>query len=111
MTTQKLRPTSDGLEILYRRYIAGRPEQEAALEAAILNSAIAQEIYDLRERAGMTQKQLADLVGTTHSVISRLEDADYNGHSLRMLQRISWALKHRVEIHLVPITKRRRASA
>jgi ribosome-binding protein aMBF1 (putative translation factor) len=98
MATRKRKPTSDALEILHRRYIAGRPEQEAALEAAILNSAIAQAIYDLRLQAGLTQKQLAYLVGTTHSVISRLEDSDYDGHSLRMLQRISWALNHRVQV-------------
>jgi hypothetical protein len=40
----------------------------------------------------MSRRQLAELVGTTDSVISRLEDADYAGHSLGMLQRISAAL-------------------
>ena len=96
------------MEILHRRYIAGRPEREAALEGARLNASIAQEIYDLRTKAGLTQKQLAELVGTAHSVISRLEDADYEGHSLRMLQRISAALNRRVEVRFVPLVRRRR---
>jgi hypothetical protein len=35
-------------------------------------------------------------------VIARLEDADYAGHSLSMLQRIARALNRRVEINLLP---------
>jgi DNA-binding XRE family transcriptional regulator len=51
--------------------------------------------------AGLTQKQLAKLAGTTPSVISRLEDADYDGHSLAMLRRIAAALDKPVEIRFV----------
>jgi hypothetical protein len=50
---------------------------------------------------------LADLVGTTASAICRLEDADYEGHSLAMLNRIAAALKQRVEIRFVPIAQGR----
>ena len=53
--------------------------------------------------AGLTQRELADRVGTTQSVIARLEDADYAGYSLSMLQRIARALNRRVEINLLPI--------
>ncbi len=111
MATRKLRPTSDGLEILYDRYIAGRPEQEAAVESARLSSRIAQEIYDLRTAAGLTQRQLASKVGTSHSVISRLEASDYEGHSLRLLQRICTALDRRLDIRFLPGVPRRRKSA
>lgn len=111
MVSKIPRSTSDGLEILHRRFIAGRPEQEAALEAARLSSAVAQEIYDLRTRARLTQKRLAELVGTTHSVISRLEDADYSGHSLKLLQRICLALDCRLQVRFVPVATRRRKSA
>jgi predicted transcriptional regulator len=48
---------------------------------------------------------LARKVGTTQSVISRLEDADYDGHSLAMLRRIASALEKRVEIRFVPSPK------
>ncbi len=104
------RTTSDGLAILDRRYFQGRPVRLRALAEARLNAQIAQEIYALRTRAGLTQKQLAELVGTTHSVISRLEDADYAGHSLKMLQRISAALNLRLEIHFVPLRARRKTA-
>jgi predicted transcriptional regulator len=40
-------------------------------------------------------------VGTTQSVISRLEDADYEGHSLAMLNRIAAAVERHVEIRFV----------
>ncbi|HEY2955864.1 MAG TPA: helix-turn-helix domain-containing protein [Candidatus Eisenbacteria bacterium] len=110
-TTRKKRATSNAVEILHRRYVAGRPKQEAALEEVRLNAAIAQQIYDLRSKAGLTQKQLANLVGTTHSVISRLEDADYDGHSLSMLQRISSALRYRLQVRFVPAGARRRIPA
>ena len=49
----------------------------------------------------LTQKQLAELVGTTQSVIARLEDADYEGHSLSMLQRIAAAVNKRLEVRFV----------
>lgn len=110
-TTKKPRATTDAVEILHRRYVAGSPKREAALEEARLNAAIAQEIYDLRVKAGLTQKQLAELVGTSHSVISRLEDADYEGHSLSMLQRISLALKYRLRITFEPLGSRRKVTA
>jgi len=107
---RKQRTTSDGLAILDRRHFQGRPARLRALAEATLNAQIAQEIYALRTKAGLTQKQLAELVKTTDSVISRLEDADYAGHSLKMLQRISAALNCRLEIHFVPLRGRRRTA-
>ena len=61
---------------------------------------IAQQLYDQRKKAGLTQKQLAARVNTTPSVISRLEDADYDGHSLKMLKKIAVALNLRLKIKL-----------
>ena len=107
---KRRRTISDGLAILDRRHFHGRPARLRALAEAKLNAEIAQEIYALRTKAGLTQKQLAGLVGTTDTVISRLEDADYAGHSLRMLQRISAALNHRIEVHFVPMRARRKTA-
>ncbi|MCY7320620.1 MAG: helix-turn-helix transcriptional regulator, partial [Phormidesmis sp. CAN_BIN36] len=56
-----------------------------------------------RTQAGLTQQQLADRIGTKQSVIARLEDAEYEGHSLSMLQKIAQALDQQLEIHLIPI--------
>ena len=45
-------------------------------------------VREMREDTGLTQAGLARKVGTTQSVIARLEDAEYTGHSLTMLERI-----------------------
>jgi DNA-binding XRE family transcriptional regulator len=95
--------TTDGLEIIDQELYLGKPARQAQLEQARADDAVARKIYDLRTRAGLTQKQLAKLVGTTHSVISRLEDADYEGHSLALLNRVAAAMDKRVEIRCVPV--------
>src|SRR2546422_11723593 len=59
--TRRGRVTTDALKIL-GPYFQGRPERLRALAEVRLNAAIAQAIYDLRTRAGLTQKQLAHLV-------------------------------------------------
>jgi DNA-binding XRE family transcriptional regulator len=99
---KRRKPTTDAVEILHRRYYEGRPERLAALEEERANAEIARKIYALRTKAGLTQRQLAKLVGTSASAICRLEDADYEGHSLAMLRRIAAALDKRVEIRFLP---------
>ena len=94
--------TSDALQYAYQRYIGQNLEQVAAYEEELANAELARKIYDLRTKAGLTQRQLAKRVGTTASVICRLEDADYEGHSLAMLRRIAAALDKRVEIRFLP---------
>ena len=94
---------TDAVEILRRRYVDGDVRRAAEVERERTNAEVAQLIYDRRVAAGLTQRQLAKLVGTTQSVISRLEDADYRGHSLSMLRRIAAAVGQRVEIRFVPI--------
>ena len=59
------------------------------MEEERANDEIARKILALRTKAGLTQTQLGKLVGTIASVICRLEDADYEGHSLAMLRRIA----------------------
>jgi ribosome-binding protein aMBF1 (putative translation factor) len=95
--------SSDAVGILHRRYVAGDVRRAAEVERERTNAEVAQLIYDRRVAAGLTQKQLAKLVGTTQSVISRLEDADYEGHSLTMLQRIAGALGERITIDMEPL--------
>lgn len=102
----KKKPTTDVVEILHHRYYEGHPERRASLEEERTNLNCARKIYELRTRRGLTQRELARLVGTTASVICRLEDADYEGHSLTMLQRIASALRQRLEIRFVPIARR-----
>lgn len=93
--------TTDALQILDR--LAGAdPALQKLVEQARLNARVAQRLYTLRTTAGLSQLELARKVGTTQSVISRLEDADYEGHSLSMLQRIARALDQELDVRFVP---------
>jgi ribosome-binding protein aMBF1 (putative translation factor) len=99
------RTTIDATKILAE--IAGHdPKRQQAFEEAVANREVAQRIFELREQAGLSQTELAKRVGTTQSVISRLEDADYEGHSLAMLNRIAAAVERRVEIRFLPRRRR-----
>ena len=92
--------TTDALKIL--AHMAGKdPARQREFEGELANREVASKIYQLREAAHITQAELARRVGTTQSVISRLEDADYDGHSLAMLNRIAAAVERRVEIRFV----------
>ena len=99
--TRKRPKTTDAVANIHRRHYANRPDREIALQEARASAEIARKIYDLRKAAGLSQRALAQLIGTTASVICRLEDADYEGHSLAMLQRIAAAVNKRVEIRFV----------
>lgn len=93
----------DLVESLKRRFIKTEQHRKA-YEKAYKDTDIASKIYELRQQAGLSQKQLANLVGTKQPVISRLEEADYRGHSLEMLRRIAAALHCRLEVNIVPDT-------
>jgi len=101
--------TSPALQYVHRRFFAGQPARLAELEEARASAEVARQVYELRTRAKLTQKELAARVGTTPSVISRLEDDDYDGHSLAMLRRIAAALNKRVEIRFVALKSKRAA--
>src|ERR1700694_580813 len=98
--------TKDALKILDRLTENSEPIK-AGIAQARVNLAVAQRIYDARTKARLSQSDLAALIGSKQPVIARLEDADYEGHSLTMLQRIAAALEHRLELRLVPTRTRR----
>lgn len=91
--------TKDAIEILKRRREKDKElqklyeEEKTSFYAALM-------IRKAREEEGLTQAGLAKKVGTTQSVISRLEDADYEGHSLSMLNRIAQTLHRRLVVRM-----------
>tara|TARA_Y100000310_G_scaffold169834_1_gene170034 strand:- start:585 stop:911 length:327 start_codon:yes stop_codon:yes gene_type:complete len=96
----KKEKTRDAVAILHGRYVKDKPERKAALQEERVNAEVAQLIYDMRKDAGLSQQQLAELVGTTQSVISRLEDSDYEGRSLTVLDRIAHALNQKLTVEM-----------
>ena len=61
---------------------------------------VALQIVALREKAGLSQKDLARKLHTSQQQISRLESPSYEGHSLSMLRRVAKVLSARVRVVL-----------
>ena len=75
------------------------PRWKGAYEKADIEVRMAIQIAKAREKARLTQTQLAKAVGTTQSVISRIERADQN-LTLATLSRIAGALRRELVIQL-----------
>ena len=61
---------------------------------------VALQLAALREDSGLSQKALAQRVGTSQQQISRLESPSYEGHSLSMLRRVAEALGATLHVEL-----------
>ncbi len=92
--------TTDAALILKKR-LGDVPDFDERVAVDKLNVRVAMLIYQVRTEAGLSQAELAKHVGTSQPNIARLEDADYEGHSLSMLQKIADALGKRIEIQMV----------
>lgn len=96
--------TTKDLAAVIRSKLARDPALAAAVEDNRFSINVGAEIHRARMEAGFTQTQLASRAGTHQSVVARLEDADYAGHSLTMLKRIAKALGRRLVIEFQPAT-------
>ena len=96
---------SPGVQELYDDLIGDSPAAQEEFEEGLVNVEAAQLIYDMRTKAGLTQRELARKVGTSASAINRLESADYEGHTIAMVRRIATALSRRLELRAVRVRK------
>ena len=96
------RKTTRNALAIIARDVGKDPAFRRMVARETLNAQVAQLIFEARTQARLTQRELADLAGTTQPVIARLEDADYDGHSLSMLRRIADALGQTIEVRLLP---------
>jgi DNA-binding XRE family transcriptional regulator len=93
----KKRKTKDAAEIM-DRWFGGDAEWDGMVLEEELKARIGQLVYTLRTEAGLTQTRLGEIVGTTQEVISKVENADYDGSALEMLFRVCVALKKRFTV-------------
>jgi transcriptional regulator with XRE-family HTH domain len=77
------------------------PEFAAAWEEAKEEFSIAREIIRTRVAAGLSQKELAEKIGTTQSAIARLESGEHMP-SVSTLKRVAEATHSKLRIELVP---------
>jgi transcriptional regulator with XRE-family HTH domain len=96
-------PRGDALDYITRRYKLDTPRHWALMAEDHANVDVSMMVYALRTAAGLTQAELAKRVGTTASAISRLEDADYTGHSMAMLRRIAEAVGMKVVVRFATL--------
>jgi transcriptional regulator with XRE-family HTH domain len=88
------------MEIIKQRFGVD-PRTDSKVQEFSEDFRIAQTVYDARQAAGLTQRELADAIGTTESIISELESANYDGNPLTMLRRIADALHMTLRVELV----------
>lgn len=78
------------------------PDFRARFEAAEQAWDIALQLAALRQARGLTQKQVANMLGTKQQAIARLEDPAYAGHSLSMVRKYVEALGASLDVTIVP---------
>lgn len=96
----------DDLDKLTVKLLKQDPSLKEEFEKADQAWDIAFQIFDLRQKLRLTQKQLAGLVGTKQSNIARIESADYTSYTLKTLEKVTKALKARLEVRIVPQNSR-----
>lgn len=64
--------------------------------------ALAIKIARIREKRGLTQKDLAKAMGTSQQAVSRIESGKYEGFTLKTLEKIAAATRSRLKIELIP---------
>jgi transcriptional regulator with XRE-family HTH domain len=81
----------------------GDPDFRARFEAADQAWDIALQLAALRQARGLTQKQVAEMLGTKQQAIARLENPAYTGHSLSMVRKYVEALGASLDVTVVPV--------
>lgn len=63
---------------------------------------VAHQLLRFRKRAGLTQAQLAERMGTTQQHVARIESLDYHGYTLTTLMKAAEALDRRLRVSFLP---------
>jgi ribosome-binding protein aMBF1 (putative translation factor) len=59
---------------------------------------MAMPVCQMRQAAALSQAELARRIGSTQSAIARIEDAEYTGHSLKLIEKIAAACDVALEL-------------
>ena len=89
---------SQALRSLYDEHFRDNPERLASLQEEMLKAEIAQCLYDLRMGLNLSQQELAERVGIDATVISDIEETDFAGDSMEMLNKICTFLGTSVKV-------------
>ncbi|EMS80488.1 helix-turn-helix domain-containing protein [Desulfotignum phosphitoxidans] len=87
------------IEEKHREMLVGDPEYAQAFAGMEEEFQLARELIRARIKSGLTQKQLAEKMGTTQSSVARLESGS-SLPSLRSLKRYAYATGSKMRIYL-----------
>jgi DNA-binding XRE family transcriptional regulator len=110
MTDLTYRPVSHNHEEFIEKALKRKGFGEAYAALADEYS-LAHELLAARSRAGLTQEEVAESMGTTKSAVSRLESVGRHSPSVTTLKKYARAVGCEVEIHLVPVSRPAKASS
>jgi len=106
-----MKTLTDATEIMEALFVQGDPVAAARVEAECKRLHLIDTLRVLREKAGLTQSELARKVGVTTARIARMEDPDYEGQSVHDLQTVVAALGMELELRIVKKTVARKRRA
>ena len=72
---------------------------------------LANQIAQLRERAGLSQAALAARIGTRQAGVARMERSAYRGYTVGTLAKIAVATGATLDVRLIPARRGRRRAA
>ncbi|MBN1585902.1 MAG: helix-turn-helix transcriptional regulator [Candidatus Omnitrophica bacterium] len=66
------------LDQVMQKQVKGDPERELNIQVEQVKIAVAEQLVEIREKTGLTQKQLAQKMGVSQQLISRIESGSDN---------------------------------
>ena len=81
------------------------PRLERAVEDLLLEMKLEQQIIALREKRGLTQRQLARRLGTSQPYVAKLESGRVKNLGVRTLVKCARALGASVSIRMLPASR------
>jgi len=94
-----------------RAEVAQNRDLNAAFQRELARLQLANQIADARKRAGLSQAQLAERIGTKQTGVARMERAGTTGFTTTTLAKIAAATGSRLEVQLTTRAPRRRRVA
>jgi ribosome-binding protein aMBF1 (putative translation factor) len=94
-----------------RAKLAADPELNAAFQKELARLQLARQIAAARKRAGLSQAQLAERIGTKQTGVARMERAGTTGFTTTTLAKIAAATGSRLEVNLTAPPRRRQRTA
>lgn len=97
MAERSKKKITDAVELMDRWY-GGDPEWDQMVIEEEIKARVGQIVYHLRTEAGLSQTRLAEMTGVTQAMISKLENADYEGDYFGLLLRVCFVLHKKLDV-------------